>query len=72
MEELKYQTFEGPMENLMMGRDRNVAEFAIIMCVSKKVASQVGNVARKAQSFFRRYIGNNYSSTLAEAGGVVS
>ena len=55
----------------MVGRDRSWSNFAMVMCLGKRVAVETTKVCGSVSEHFSRYIGKSYGPSIRQAGGMV-
>lgn len=54
----------------VVGRDRSWSNFAMVMCLGKRVAVETINVCGSVSEHFSRYIGKSYAPSIRQAGGM--
>lgn len=54
----------------VVGRDRSWSNFAMVMCLGKRVAVETINVCGSVSEHFSRYIGRSYGPSIRQAGGM--
>lgn len=54
----------------VVGRDRSWSNFAMVMCLGKRVAVETINVCGSVSEHFSRYIGRSYGPSIKQAGGM--
>lgn len=68
---LTYERLSREIDN-MVGRDRSWTNFAMAMCVGKRVCLETSKACGAVTSYFQRYVSQSYSEAMQQAGGVVS
>ena len=56
----------------MVGRDRNWSNFAMAMCVGRRVVVETSRACSAVSEYFSRYVSQSYSRSMQQAGGMVS
>lgn len=54
----------------VVGRDRSWSNFAMVMCLGKRVAEETTRVCGSVSQHFKRYIGKSYGPSIRQAGGM--
>lgn len=54
----------------VVGRDRSWSNFAMVMCLGKRVAEETTRVCGSVSQHFKRYISKSYSPSIRQAGGM--
>lgn len=68
---LTYERLSREIDN-MVGRDRNWSNFAMALCISKRVCLETSKVCGAVTGYFQHYVSHSYSHAMQQAGGIVS
>lgn len=68
---LTYDKLSKEIDN-MVGKDRNWSNFALAMCVGKRVVKETSKACGSVSQYFSRYISQSYSRAMQQAGGMES